>query len=315
MQGGRFRKKSKKSANQNTFTVSQAAMKATVLVALIILSAGVVLWWQFIFTDAERTFEGMLNKSLNTTSVTRTVSQEAEVQSLEQVNRLQFGADTGVIGQTTITQEGEITAEVVTEEIGTPERDYVRYTLIETSEQDEDGEAIDFSDVVGVWGVSETPAGQPQNGESFSEAVLGVIPFASLTASERKELVQFALEAGVYDVDYLGVTRESENGRPIFTYPVMLQPEAYVSYLQQVAGAMGLTQLENVNPADFRGVAPIRFTVKVDILSRQPTELTYGAQNDRQEVLRDYGVLQPITIPDDPIPAIELQQRIQAAQQ
>lgn len=307
-------KKLKKS-NKPGFTITKAGIKATAWLGVLILAGGLGLWWNFIFTDAEKTFEGMLHQSLKTSSVTREISQQAGTQTLEQINRLQFGADTAVVGQTTISQTGASAATVVTEEIGTPELDYVRYVAIETSQRDEDGEQIDFEEVIGVWGVSQATPGQPQAaGESFSEAVLGVIPFANLSGSERRELVEFAIETNVYELDKLGITKETENGRPVYTYPVLLQPEAYVGYLQRVAGAMGLTQLENVNPADFRGVAPIRFTVRVDMLSRQPIDLQFSNQTDREETLRDFGVIQPVKIPEDPIPAIELQQRIQSLQ-
>ena len=318
--GKRSKSNKKKTSAKKTkqprakFTVSKAALKASIIISVLILGGGVVLWWQFIFTDTEKTFEGMLHQTLKTTSVTRDISQEAGTQTLDQVNRLQFGQDTAIVGRTTITQTGANAATVVTEEIGTPELDYVRYTKIETQQRDTEP-ALNFDEVLGIWGVSEASPGQAQAaGESFSEAVLGVIPFANLPGGERRELVEFALDNNVYELDKLGITKERENGRPVYTYPVILQPEAYVGYLQRVAAAMGITQLENINPADFRGVAPIRFTVRVDMLSRQPIEIQFSNQADRQELLRDFGVIQPVNIPEDPIPAIELQQRIQAAQ-
>lgn len=319
--GGSLRKnqseRSKKSKQKNKkqrqpFVFSRAATKATALIGLVVLSAGLALWWQFIFTDSEQVFKGMVNQTLKTSSVTRSVVQDSGAQTLSQINRLQFGADPAVIGETTISQTGETTAEVITEEIGIPDRDYVRYQSIQTSQRDSDGEAIDFEDVIGIWGVSDSAPGQP--GESFGEAVFGIIPFANLSTSERRELVSLALESNVYDVDYLGVTKDFEDGRMIYTYPVSLQPQAYIAYLQQVASAIGLTQLESVNPADFQGVNPIRFTVKVDMLTRQPVEVDYGMQAQRSETLQSHGVIQSLSLPTDPIPAVELQQRIQSLQ-
>lgn len=307
-------KKTTKPSKKPRFTISKAGIKATVWLSVLILVGGVFLWWQFIFTDTEKTFEGMLHQSLKTSSITREISQESGPQSLNQVNRLQFGSDTAVVGETTISQGGASAATVITEEIGTPDLDYVRYTKIDTGPRGADS-PLNFDEIIGIWGVSEATPGQPQaTGESFSEAVLGVIPFANLSGSERRELVDFALETNVYELDKLGITKETENGRPIYTYPVLLQPEAYVGYLKRVAGAMGLTQLENIDPANFRGVAPIRFTVRVDMLSRQPIDLQFSNQTDREEKLRDFGVIQPVNIPEDPIPAIELQQRIQSLQ-
>ncbi|MCA1806705.1 MAG: hypothetical protein LC687_02410, partial [Actinobacteria bacterium] len=231
---------------------------------------------------------------------------------LRQINRLHLGGQAVVSGETTITQSGFTTAQVVTEEIGTPERDYVRYTTVETSERSADGSEFDFSDVVGIWGVSQPQPGQGVQGEAYSEATLGVLPFANLSPSDQKRLYEFTQETQLYKIDYLGIEKIERNGRSTYSYPVLLQPEPYVAYLKQLAELQGLTQLENVNPAQFRSVDPVRFTLEVDILSRQPVFIEYG-QDDRQEIIRDFGLLQNVDIPKDEetVPANVLQQRLQ----
>lgn len=294
---------------------SSAALKAAAISGVVILGVGVVLWWQFVYTDEQLVFEGMLEETLNTRSVTKTVSQETGNQSLQQTNRLQFGANTAVVGRTRIEQTGEAAAKVVTEEVGTPDRDYVRYTTIETTERDNENQELDFQDVLGVWGVSEAMPGQPSQGESFGEAMLGVIPFANVPASERQEILALALEGGAYKVDYLGMTSETENGRPVYTYPVLLQPEPYIDYLKAVASASGIDHLDQLNSADFRGVPEIRFTVRVDVISRQPIEFRFAGDTDREEAIENFGIIRPIDIPTAAIPAQELQQRIQSIQQ
>lgn len=304
-------KKPKK--QKQSLRISSSGLRATVFITVLILGAGVFLWWQFIFNDAERVFQDMLKNSMRTHSITKVINQDAGAQSLRQVSRLQLGEEPAVVGRTVIEQAGPATARVVTEEIGTPELDYVRYVSITTSELDANEEEIDFSDVIGEWGVSDEQPAEAAQGEGFSEAVLGIIPLGNLRQADQRELLNFLQEFDVYEIDHLGVTRSNQDGRPVYSYPISLQPEAYVTYLQQFARAQGLTQLQNINPADFRGVAPIRFTVDVDILSRQPILIEYG-QDQRQERLRDYGRIQEVDIPEEAIPASELQRRIQAIQ-
>lgn len=304
-----------KTKDRQPFQVTRQAIQAAVVFGVLILGSGIFLWWNVLYTDHQNTFEGVLNETLRTHSVTRVVQQEAGLQSLEQVSRLQFGAQAVVYGETVVRQGGEGTsAEVVTEEIGTPQRDYVRYASIETQERDADGEVLDFSDAVGVWGVSDVQEGAVEGGESFSEAVLGVIPFGKVSSTDRRELVDLALSTNAYNVDYQGVDEYTENGRLIYEYGVTLQPEPYVGYLKQVAEAVGLTQLRDVDPASFRNVQPISFVLKVDVLSRQINEIIFDVQQDRKETVGGYGVLSRVDIPTDPIPAFELQQRIQAVQ-
>ena len=112
------------------FVMTRTAMKTAVVAGVIILGMGGYLWWQFIFTDPEYAFRAMLKNSLRTHSVTKVSDQIGDNQSLEQISRLLLGSESAVVSQTTITQTAgsEVVAEVVTEELGTPTQDFVRYT-------------------------------------------------------------------------------------------------------------------------------------------------------------------------------------------
>ncbi len=315
--GLRFKKNRQKKTKSSAPKISRpiistAGIKAATFVSLVVMVTGVFLWWQFIFIDEDRVFQDMIKNTLSTQSVTKVIEQDVAQQSLRQVNRLHLGGQAVVSGETTITQSGFTTARVVTEEIGTPERDYVRYTTVETSEKRDDGSEFDFSDVVGIWGVSQPQIGQGVQGEAYSEATLGVLPFANLSPTDQKRLYEFTQETQMYQIDYLGIEKFERDGRMTYSYPVLLQPEPYVAYLKQLAELQGLTQLQNVNPAQFRSVEPVRFTLEVDVLSRQPVFIEYG-QDDRQEIIRDFGLLQTVDIPkdEDTVPANVLQQRLQ----
>lgn len=301
---------------RSPFVMTKTAMKTAVVAGFIILGMGGYLWWQFIFTDPEYAFRAMLKNSLRTHSVTKVSDQIGDNQSLEQISRLLLGSEPAVVSQTTITQtaESEVMAEVVTEELGTPTQDFVRYVSISTSQVNDDGQELDFSELLGVWGVTEQQPGQATvQGAAFGEATLGIIPFGLVSSTDQKRLYEFVIENEVYSVDYLGVVKNPDSIRPQYTYPVSIRPEAYVGYLVQFAEAQGLNQLQGVNPADFRNVPAVEFSVTVDVISQRPVEITY-AQNTRSERIQAFGVLQDITMPSNAIPAIELQQRLQSVQ-
>lgn len=298
-----------------SLSVSTAGIKAATVLGVLVLAVGVFLWSQFIFLDQERVFQDMLKNTLKTQSVTRVIEQDFGLQQLEQISRLHLGGQAVVSGQTTITQTGTAAAEVVTEDIGTPERDFVRYTKIDTSEESADGSDLDFSEIIGIWGVSEPQPGQEGStvGEAYSEATLGVLPFANISPTDQARLYDYTQETQMYKIDYLGITEGERNGRTTYIYPVSLQPEPYVTYLQQLAELQGLTQLEGVNPAQFRNVSPVRIIIEIDVLSRQPVSIEYG-EDERQETLRDFGLLRTVDIPqlEDTVPATTLQQRLQS---
>lgn len=291
--------------------VSNAGIQAAIALGVGVLLLGTILWWQFIFLDEQKVFERMLRQTLRTQSVTKVIAQEDATQSFEQIRRLQLGGNPGVIGQTTIEQKQPTEARVVTEEIGTPTQDFVKYVTIDTP--DDEGEQPDYSDVIGVWGATQAPDGEPAQGQSFNESIFGILPFGNVSKHDQERLFSLLIEQNVYDVDYLGVTKQSVDGRRVYSYRVALQPQAYVTYVQELAAAQGLTQFQDVNPADFAGVTPIQFEMDIDVYSGNPL-FVETIQDQRRESFEDFGRIQELQIPEETIPSQELQQRLQEAQ-
>jgi hypothetical protein len=308
-------KRAARSITRFVFQPSKATALGFLMFASLLLIASSFAWWRLVFSDPEKVFEDMLTNSVQVTSVTRTVAQDEPQQSLQQINRLLLGSQAIVDGKTELSQQGFVNAKVTTSNIGTPYRDYVRYDSITTSQQNGDDGSLDFSECTGKWGASFGEGQERTVGELFSENVLGIIPFGRVSSEDKPALLDQLLNGGVYEVDYLGVTKEIRDGRLQYTYPVALQPRQYVAYLVNFARAQRLTQLEGVNPADYSGAQAIRFNVTIDMWSRQAVSVSYN-ENPRTESYTGYGIVQPVVLPpaDEVIPVSELQSCLQDAQ-
>ena len=293
-------------------TLIRANRKTLIWTAILIIAilAALTVWYKNIYSDPRRVFQAMLENSLRTTSVTKQVIQGDEVQSLDQVARLQNGEDHNVQSITTLSQSGSSSATVVTESIGTPTNDFVRYRSIDTDQRSTDGGDLDFSQVLGVWG--NTAASGETTGELYNETVLGVIPIGNVPAEDREKLMEMISELDVYKVEYSNVKRGTVNGRASYEYTVKVLPEAYVTLLKAYASAVGLTHLQNINPASYENSDPIEFKVVVDIMSHRLAKITYGT--GRVENYFAYGNTVPLSLPEETITVEELQQRVQSVQ-
>lgn len=262
-------------------------------------------------SNPERTFYGMLDNSLKTRGVTRKVIQEGNGQRLEQTVQLSLEPQRAVLGKTHVSQEGLIEASVKTENISTPNEDFVRYTQIETDQKNSQGKQIDFNSLLNTWGRTDV-AIQQQSGELYSESVLGLVPVGNLTPQARREVMKFIVDEKVYKFSE-GMRREIRDGRPVYTYSVEVAPKSYVTMLKLFAKNMGMKQLEAVNPEDYKDNGPLTFKLDVDVWSRQLVGVEYSGTG-RVESLGGHGAKKAITLPEEFISIEALQSKLQSLQ-
>lgn len=276
-------------------------------ILLVLLLLGLNAWYRAIYADPRRVFAAMLDNSLRTGSVSKQIVQGDEAQSLNQRVRVQTGEQHVAQSITELSQSGLANAQVVTESIGTPTADFVRYASIQTDQKSAGGNELDFSKVIGVWG--KAGATGSTSGELYNESVLGVIPIGNLPADKRHKLVALAQELDVYKVEYANVVRGTKDGRPTYEYTVKVLPAAYVTLLKVYAEMSGLTHLKNINPQSYESADPIEFKVVVDVMTRRLATINYA--NGRTENYVSYGSKPQVALPNDPVTIEELQLRLQ----
>lgn len=276
---------------------------------LIILLGAFLIWKQFIYGTPESTFWGMVNSSLQTSGVTKHVKQEDVTGSADEYLQLELGANNVARDWMVLTQGSkDNSSKVITETVGTPTTNYVSYQQIQTPQKRQDGSAIDFSSVTGQWGKDDF--GDNAGGQSiFGQAVYGAVPFGRLTSSQRQELITYMKDNDVYDVDFTTVKRVVQNGREAYSYDMNVHTDAYVGMLKKFDQMMGLNQLGQLDPSQYKGSQPIEVTMVVGIDSRELLQLTYK-QADRKEDYSGYGARANIQVPEQTISRQELEGKL-----
>ncbi len=270
-------------------------------------------WWRHVYNDPQRAFWSMLSTSLSTSSVTRHTTQADQSNSLDQITRLSLGDQTIARGLSIVKQPSAVgTNTVVTETLGTSSADYARYLSIDTKQTGHNGQPLNLSSVLNVWGKSDAaPAGQPSNTQFLNGTILSLVPFAPLGNQPRQRILQTMRDNKVYDIDYSKAISRKEAGRPVFVYQVSVKPSDYVTMLKTLAHELGLSQLDTVNPAAYASNPPEKMEMSVDKLSHQLVRITY-ATGFRQETYSGYGLQSTVAIPSATIPISQLQARLQA---
>lgn len=298
--------------NTKQVQVDPRPARTLFLVGLILFIGAGWAWWSNVANSPRNVFYSMLDNSLKSRSIGRHVTQDNGSQQLDQRMQYTLGQNAQASSVTVLSQ-GEGTS-VKTQSIGTPTEDYVRYIDIKTDQTGASGQPLDFSHLLGIWGKYENMGSENETrGELFGENTLGVIPTGYLPYEERKDIIDLIRKENVYSVDFSKTKRETVNGRPQYTYEVEVNSENYITMLKQFARAIGLTQLENLDPAAFRESEPFKFTSTVDVWSRQLTGITF-ANSVRTEEYISHGSENSFTLPERTISIDELQARLQTLQ-
>ncbi len=304
-------------SRSKAFIANQARpriIRSLLVISVVILIASSWAWWHSVRSNPSRVFEGMLANNLKTIGVTDRLQESDGNQNVDQMIQLMTTPLNAVHAKTTLTQvqQDGSPASVITETVGTPTTDYVRYLDIQTGQKDAAGKPFDFSKVKNVWGKSTTSNSERStNGELYNQSVLAVVPLANLPAQKRRTLLQQIQQNRVYEIDYSGLQREIRNGRPEYIYPVTIKPEPYVNMLKTFARYLGLTQLENIDTANYANAAPIEVLLSVDVWTKNLTKIAY-AGGGRTETFSAHGGQFNISEPNETISIEELQTRIQS---
>lgn len=284
-----------------------------VIVGIVLLVISFWAWWRYVFTSSRRVFDGMLSNSLRTGSFSKHIEQGDENQKLDQIIYLQSGVQNIAHANTVLSRGGQSAASVTTESVGTMQEDFVRYTAIKTGEKSTNGQPLDFSDILNVWGRAASSPGQLPAGQLYSDTTLGVIPVAGLNPAQREELIDLIHDKQVYKVNYNSASKTWQNGRLVYTYKVEVNTEAYVQLLQKFGKMIGLKQLDDLDSNAYKEAPPIPVEISVDVLSRQLNKIVYTS-SDRHEIFSGFGGFKSVEIPSKTISVDELEDRLSKIQ-
>jgi len=269
------------------------------------------LWWTQVHQNPYNVYWGMLSNSLNTSSVTRHVVRSGNGAQFDQQVTVTYGADSSAHAITTIKQGNGV---VETETVSTTENDYVRYNKLSTEQKNKQGKTINTSAVLGKWATAQAVnSSDPRASQAlFVQTSLGllggnIVPIANLTAEDRNKLLEYLHKNVVFDTSYTDVAKRSQNGRPIYTFTLNIQPVAYAGFQKAFAQVMGFKVLDTLEPNDYQGQKATQIKIDVDAWSHTLVTVDYGNQSVK-ETYSSYGVNAPVEIPKSTISAQKLQE-------
>ncbi len=263
-------------------------------------------WYQSVFTDPQRILSDMLDKSMQTSSVYRTVSQASDDSRVNQSVYLAFTPVTAAQSSTKLEErsnDGAITS-VTTETIGTASTDFVRYSAVNISGKNADQ---NFESVLNTWGKRETDLETGQQVSFLNDALFVVVPFGNLNSQQRADLKQEIRNVKLYDNSQ--VQTDFKNGRPTTSYDINLEPSALVRVLAKYVKLTGAGAMSELNPEQYEGAPPIQVKIEVDMLSRHINSIAFSGSG-RLETYKGYNAKREITLPAQTISVDELQERL-----
>ncbi len=266
-------------------------------------------WYRNVLTNPDRLLGDMLNKSLQTESLFRSVSQGTGRNSVSQDVYVAFSPKTiskSVSELKESSQAGNTT--VVTETLGTKTTDFVRYTGIDVQGNNPNQ---DFKSVLNVWGKKDSDPEQGTRPTFLSEALFLVVPFGNLNPDQRSQLKNEIDRVNLYH--YTKSTLDFENGRPIARYDMEIDPQSLITVLRKYVELTGVGNPQDLDPAAYEGAQAVRVEMKVDILSRHLKAVNF-TDSDRRETYAGYNVPKEISLPNETITIDELQTKLQAVE-
>lgn len=293
--------------------VSKVFTPVTVMVylAVLVLAGSAWAWWHYIYNSPDRVFWDMVGNNLQTSAVTQKSVQDDGQQKVEQITVLQTTPQQLVNSRTTMIQRTPVTR-IVTENIGTPVLDYVRYTDIATSQKNTNGKTVDFSPILNKWGKATVADPRITNGQFYSQATLSAIPFGSLNGVDRDKLIKHVKANHTYTV--LSSTTQKKEGRTVYNIKVRVDMVGYIKMLKEYADDVGLNQLKEVDATQYESQSPVTIEVQVDGWSHTLNSVSYN-DGERVDTFSAYGTTTALQgEPKGAISVEELQYKLQSIQ-
>lgn len=292
-------------------TIKSTKFLVSLLLILGIAGFGYTAYYRYnnTFMDKESIFYGMLDKSLNTSSVLRSIEQDGGGKTEKQSIYLSFAPQITLHTKSSveqITQSREHSL-VATETYATKDSDFIRYTNIDVPKSE--GDKTDYTKVLDTWAkrANNDPSGNKQS-QFLDEAAFTFVPFGNFPDGKRAELVNNLRNRKVYQLTDTKITYD--NGRPVYAGSVSINPRGFVEVMRDYAVATGVGNLDQLDPSQYENKNIFTIQVKIDVISRHLTLIQYP-KGDRTEHYDAYGLYKKLDVPTKYISVEELQGRLQ----
>jgi hypothetical protein len=275
---------------------------AAVIAVITVVAFGGWYYCSQVHLKPENVFWATIDRNLQTGSVTQSIYNASEQQSLSQVTKLQFKAQLASYATVTIqdmTPGNQST--IITEIIGTSTADYLKYGQIESQTSPIPTAAV------GVW--AKNDASDTQSVDILANELLSTpVIFGYLGHNQRAELIQAMQDNQLFEVDFASVDKSAEfNGKKAYSYKTTINLAAYITVFQTYLNMIGQNELaEQIGGGLYN--TQIAVTMIINPISRQLQQITLDDYN-ATVTFSNYDSNQLIELPTDtPITIDKLQQ-------
>lgn len=299
-----------KKPSKKLFTSTKLIASVLVVLGLGGLGYSGYYYYQNIFTDYDRVFYSMIDKSLNTNSVLRSTEQTAANRVDTQTVQLNFAPGPQLHTMSKLEQiaSGSRQNSVVeTETYADKENDYIQYSNIQIPEAD--GSFADYSKLLNTWAkrTGDDPDGNSQV-QFLNEATFTFIPFGNFSDDQRAMLIGMMKDKKVYKLNQPKINYDE--GRPVMTAVASINPKKFVEVMVEYHKLTGVGNLDQLDPEQYEDRNSFSIQVEIDVLSRHLMTIGYPS-GDRTERFYAYGVVKELNLPEQTISIEELQGRLQ----
>lgn len=263
-------------------------------------------WWVNNFMDKNDIFYGMLDKSLNTSSVLRTVKQKDSGRTEQQSVYLRYAPGVVFNSKSSLEQvdQNRNLSKVSTESFANKNGDYIRYTDISISNTPND--QADYTKLLNTW--AKRSDNTNEGSQFLNEAAFTFVPFGNFSDEIRAGMIAKLREKNVYELSSEKIV--FENGRPIYTALASISPRSFVDVMRDYAKETGIGNLDQLDPDQYDPKNSFTIQIKIDVISRHLKQIDYPT-GDRSEIYEAYGLFREVNEPKSYISIEELQSRLQ----
>ncbi len=280
----------------------RTTIRLMIVVAVIVFLVGGWLWWSRVATNPNRVLNDMLSSSLQTTSVDKTVTSMGETQTI----RLSYspGPFARIVDDKVQSGPGGDN-KMRLEALGTQNADYYRFTNIVTN-----GKVPTGADkILGVWARQKPNELTGSSAQVLTQAKMSsAILFANLNNQDSQKILDTIKTNNVYKID--NSKKELIEGRPAVTLEVTIKQKNLVTLINTYQEVLGQKDANRIDPESYEKAPDIKLNISIDVISHRLLAINYEG-NFRTETYSGYGLMEPATIPDQPISTDELQMRMQ----
>lgn len=282
------------SLNKRDYTFDSQIVRTIFIVALLVLSAGIMMWYENIHKNPSNVFWGMVRNNLSTYGVTRSITQGANAGvGFERKSKIAYIPEFSIEATTKLTQANQQQTTIVNT------RSITKNGRTVSSYQGIVGDRIDKNKVAPLlnsW--FEDNLSKDQIAEVVGVIpgyVAGSPPFVSLDHQTVLTELDAIAKDGTYTVDYSGVKKVVVDGKNALEFDVKVDVVGYLKMLGRISKQSGF-QVSPLDINNFKDNPPIELLMTASIDGKQLLQVA-DKQTSRVETFSGYGATSSLELP------------------